>query len=581
MDEYTYFKEPTLPMHRQYMALRRFIFEGRQAEEVAREFGYTVSTIYTLRRDFAAKLGKGEEPFFIERSAGRKKIPRTGGLADKVTEMRKRFMSVPEIKAALDADGENISERAITDMLESLGFARLPRRDAETRRYVAGAAPVETMEAEQAGQPMVGQSFQTENAGLLCFLPIIKAHGIDKAIMESDYPQTKQMPKLQSILSFLALKLSDIARYSADDVWCMDRGMGMFAGMTALPKAAWFSSYSSAITSGSNERFLRALSVIWRDAGMLSDTANLDFTAIPYWGDDDTLENNWNGKLHRALPSIQALLGQDPETGILCYADATVRHRRQSDAVLEFLDFRHPDPKKDKDLKYLVFDSKFTTYENLSIIDKQGVKFITIQRRCKSLESKIASLPDSSWKTARIDKANGRGRTIHYAESETSLVGYDGPVRQVFIKSSRRSAVATVITNDFDIPGHQIVRKYARRWLVDQDISEQVNFFHMNRNSSSIVVKVDFDLTMTLLAHNLYRLLAAGIDGYRHCAASTLYTKFIRNAGFVEFDKSRAVVKLKRKRALPLLIEALDDYGDLSYPWLDGGTVSFEASTTT
>ena len=143
-----------------------------------------------------------------------------------------------------------------------------------------------------------------------------------------------------------------------------------------------------------NERFLRALSKVWREAGMLSDTANLDFTAIPHWGDnegsygsfgDDTLENNWNGKLGKALPSIQALIAQDPDSGILCYADATVRHRRQSDAVLEFLDFRHPDPKKNRDLKYLVFDSKFTTYENLSRINKSGVMFLTIQRKCKAL----------------------------------------------------------------------------------------------------------------------------------------------------------------------------------------------------
>jgi len=60
-------------------------------------------------------------------------------------------------------------------------------------------------------------------------------------------------------------------------------------------------------------------------------------------GDYDSLENNRNGRLHRELPSVQALLGQDPETGILCCADATVRHRRQSGAVLESLGFRHPE----------------------------------------------------------------------------------------------------------------------------------------------------------------------------------------------------------------------------------------------
>jgi hypothetical protein len=41
---------------------------------------------------------------------------------------------------------------------------------------------------------------------------------------------------------------------------------------------------------------------------LVSYTANLDFTAIPYWGDDDALENNWSGKRNKALASILALL---------------------------------------------------------------------------------------------------------------------------------------------------------------------------------------------------------------------------------------------------------------------------------
>lgn len=65
----------------------------------------------------------------------------------------------------------------------------------------------------------------------------------------------------------------------------------------------------------------------------------LDFTAIPCWGDGSHLENNWSGKRGKAIKSIQAALAHSPDTGIICYGDAGVRHDREEDVVLEFLDF--------------------------------------------------------------------------------------------------------------------------------------------------------------------------------------------------------------------------------------------------
>jgi hypothetical protein len=94
-------------------------------------------------------------------------------------------------------------------------------------------------------------------------------------------------------LSFVALKLSNVRRYKADDLWCMDRGQGLFAGLNVLPKAAWYTSSSHRVTRNTNLNFLKSLAQIWIEKGFLSDTANLDFTTIPYWGEDDShLENN-------------------------------------------------------------------------------------------------------------------------------------------------------------------------------------------------------------------------------------------------------------------------------------------------
>jgi hypothetical protein len=348
----------------------------------------------------------------------------------------------------------------------------------------------------------------------------------------------------------------------------MDRGMGLFAGLNVLPKTAWFSSYSSCITRDMNLSFLRSLRKLWDDNGLLSDTVNLDFTTIPYWGDDDPFENNWSGKRTKALASMQAILAQDPDSGLLCYSDTTIRHQNESDAILEFLDFYHNDPNVTSNLKYLVFDSRFTTYQNLNKLNKQGLKFITIQRKSKNLEEKIAGIPDSSWKKVRITRDNGKGRIVTVYESKTALKDYNGEVRQIFIKGTGKIKPAVMITNDFDIPLADLVRKYAKRWLVEKDISEQIHFFHLNRNCSGIVIKVDFDLVMTLLAHNLYRLFAQNIDGYSHCEAKTLFNKFILNAGVITISETDVIVKLKRKRTLPLTLENLADFDSLWYPWL-------------
>jgi len=116
--------------------------------------------------------------------------------------------------------------------------------------------------------------------------------------------------------------------------------------------------------------------------------------------------------------------------------------------------------------------------------------------------------------------------------------------------------------------------------LVENEISEQIHFFHLNRNSSGIVVKVDFDLKMTILAHNLYRLLACELPGYSHNRAQSLYDKFIDNYGDVEVSNGLINVKMNRKRTLPLLRESIPVL-DECYCWLGNNKLIFTANTHT
>jgi len=316
---------------------------------------------------------------------------------------------------------------------------------------------------------------------------------------------------------------------------------------------------------------------------MLSDTVNLDFTAIPYWGDDEPLENNWSGKHNKALQSILSVLAQDPDSGLLIYGDTTIRQDRQEDAVLEFLDFYHSDSKLDESLKYLVFDSKFTTYKNLSNLNQRGIKFITIRRRSKNLVAHINSIDDIEFKKITVAKANNKHRVVTCFEEKGELRDYDGIVRQIYIKDNGRQKPAILITNDFDISLENLIHKYSHRWLIETDISEHIDFFHLNLNSSGIVIKVDFDLTMTILAHNLYRLICHEYAryGFEHFEAQTMFDRLISGSGYIETKQDHVCVNLKKKRNHTHMLEVMPQFSNLRVPWLNNATIEFKSISTT
>lgn len=89
-----------------------------------------------------------------------------------------------------------------------------------------------------------------------------------------------------------------------------------------------------------------------------------------------------------------AVLAHDPDTGLIDYGDADILQKDESAVILEFLDFYRSTSKgKQEPLRYLVFDSRFTNYENLKRLNREEVKFITIRRRGKQMIDRIEKLP--------------------------------------------------------------------------------------------------------------------------------------------------------------------------------------------
>ncbi len=576
MQPNNYFLQPASVPQRQYEALRAFFLEGLPAIQAAAKFHYTLSTFYSLIRDFKAALSlPGEDPFFPTKKAGRIPKDATGELQALILSLRKKYLSVPDITSALQALGYHLSEKYVYNVLTADGFERLPRRNLHAKRQACSTVTLAAPKAECLD--FIPEQFTSQNTlGALCLLPYAHQLGLPKLLQSSAYPETKTLDKVTSILCFVALKLSNARRYTADDAWCMDRGLGLFAGLNVLPKAAWFSSYSHRITPEMNLAFLKDLNSLWRQHGLLADTANLDFTTIPYWGDDSHLENNWSATRHKGLASLLAVIGQDPHSGILTYGDTTTRHEGEADVALQFLDFSRKSGHSD--LRYLVFDSRFTSYQTLAKLDPH-VYFITIRRRGKNIVEQVDQLPSAEWKTVRVMKADGKGRSLRVNDSRVVLRGYGKEIRQIALTGHGKLKPALIITNDFEKPLQDIIRIYARRWLVEKTISEQIEFFHLNSVSSSMVIKVDFDLTMSIFTQNILRLFALDLPGYSHLTAQSLFDRFLNTSGSVEIADKQITVRLKKKRNLPAILTAMSPFQNIPLTLLKGRTLRFEGET--
>ena len=575
-----FFFEPKQILHKRYEALRALCVEKLPAKEVATRFGYSIFTVNAMKRDFAKAIKNGQTPlFFLTPTPGRKPKENRDELKQQIITLRKQNLSVLDIKAALGSLGYQVSHDFIHRVLVEDGFTRLPRRTILEKRK--GAV---TKLAAPKSQPIdwkaeLDKKYHSElGIGLLAFLPLLAKLKVNEWIQWAGYPETTELNHIQNVLSFMALKLGNYERYSHDDMWAMDRSIGLFAGLNVLPKNATLSSYSYRVERQMNLRFLQAMLKTFKQKELLSGMINLDFSAIPHWGDASILENNWSGKRRKSLRSILALLCQDPDSGILCYSDAEVRHNKQSDCVLEFVNFWK---NEGENPKCLIFDSKVTTYENLVKLDRDGVKFITIRRRSKNLLAKVADLAPESWQEVNLKNTARKYTKVKVHDSAVKLSTVKHSFRQLTITEHGREKPTFILTNEWDWDSAQIIAQYGRRWMVEKGISEQIDFFHLNSLSSSIVVKVDFDLTLSLAAHNIYRAMALMLEGHESETSKSLYAKFFSNGGGFEIKNDRVRVLLKKKRHLPILIEALNEIGPIPIPWLENRFLEFQLWTVT
>ncbi len=557
------FLQPSNPTHRQYEALRAYFVDKLSSAEAARRFGYTPGSFRVLCHAFRRNPHR---PFFLPPTKTAKSSIPKQRVREKIITLRKQNFSVYDIRAALQEASEKLSPAAISKILKEEGFARLPRRadderPSTTRPDAAAVADVRALDLSE-------RSFRTKLGGLFLFLPYLTRIPIDKILCDLDFPGTNMVPAGYAIRSLLAMKLFGSARHSHVMSYVFDEGLALFSGLNVIPKRSYLTEYSCRIQPECYPLFMAR----WFDAvkglGLRRGTSlDLDFHTIPFHGEDALVQRHYVSKRSRKQKGVLAFVAQDAGSRVFCYANGQLRKEEQNDEILKFVEFWREStghlPEE------LVFDSKLTTYRNLNTLNEMGIQFITLRRRSDKILRTLAQMPGSAWREVRLKNVTRAFSTPRVIDQSIELGDYENPIRQLSIRNLGHEKPTLLLTNQLRRSPAKLIERYAQRMLIENGIADGIEFFHMDALSSSVAMKINCDLQLTLMASSLYRLLGNELGKeYARAKSRRLFRDFIDATARVTIEDSSITVRFQKRAHNPHLLAAGFARKRIRVPWL-------------
>jgi transposase len=554
-----FFAEPSNPKQRIYEALRAYFVDGHSPKQVARDFGYTVGSFHVLCHHFR----RDPDPvFFVSPHRGPRSQPKKSAARDVIVALRKKNHSVYEISQILKEREYPLSPTAVREVLKEEGFAPLPRRlDEERPDY-----PRPTIEAvadirEFSLQP---RSFTTRCGGLFLFIPDLVRLNAGKLAAAASLPGSQMIPAEHALRSSLALKLWSIERKSHVMSLVADEGLALFAGLNAIPKKSYLSEYSSRITPAKTTQLLAA----WHEQVSGTDlfngeSFNLDFHSVPYYGEAPVVEKHYVSMRSRRQPSVLVFMAQDANGRAFCYSNADLRKGEEAEEIFRFIDFW--EKTHGKLPRHLVFDSRLTTYAHLARLDKMGIDFITLRRRSPGILKEIVNLPRSAWRVVELDVPTRKYRFPRVYEQRVNLAGCE--FRQLYIQDLGHDEPTVLLTNQIRTSSKQLITRYAQRMLIENALSDAVRFFHMDALSSTVGLKVDFDMALLVVASGLYRLLARRMRGYSDAQARHIFRDLVDMPADINITEDQIEVSFHRRSHLPIILASGIVEQPVNVPW--------------
>ena len=561
--DWHFFLSPEFPLQRQYEALRAFFVEEEPSVEVARRFGYSQGAFRVLCHQFRHNPDK-RASFFRQPQRGPQTAPTRDRVRALAVAMRKRNLSVYDMQQELAAAGHTISINSLIILLREEGFSRLPRRADDERPATIKPDVAEVADVRRLD--LSPRAFRTRLAGLFLFVPLLDRIDLQKVVTAARLPGSKMIPATQAVASLLALKLIGAERKSHVMDLVMDQAIALFAGINVVPKRSYLAAYSSRVDHKACLRLMEAWLQQVERAGLPHGASfDLDFHSVPANSAEEPLENYVSSR-SRSQKGILVFLARDAGQGVLRYANAGVTKSEQAAEILQFVRFweKHTGDRPSE----LVFDSQLTTYGKLSELNREGISFITLRRRSAKMLRQIYSQPESAWRRISLLALTRIYRNPKVLEEHVTLPGYEGELRQLTVMELGHEEPTVLLTNHRKLGPVELVTRYAQRMLIENGISEAVQFFHIDALSSMVGMKVDFDMQLTLMASSLYRIMAQRIGReYSHSHAKTVFRNLLDLSGKVEITATSIVVTLDKRAHNPYLVASGLTNQSTPMPW--------------
>ncbi len=566
---YNFFDKPQQKDHRIYEALRAFYYDRQPAKKVAEEFGFSYGTF----RNYCSAFSKDPEGYFFTDPPPAETSPPADSLRARILDLRTTHqVSIYTIEEMLKKQGLTATPSYIGRVIREAGLPRLPpgkSKKTKAKRLLAPPADVRKLDLSP-------RSFSSPFDAL--FLFAIDLVHMDMDTLVEHFPESKNIPAGHMIRSLLALKLWGIGRPSNVMPECLDQGLALFAGLNAIPKKSTLSEYTGRcdpkLTQTTTHGWLNAASGLGAPLEK-GESFDLDFHTIPYHGDQAFLEKHYVSKRSRRQLGILTFLARDANARIFSYADTTVHKINHSHAIQNFIDdwkLRTGNVPKE-----LVFDSGVTTHQQLSRLNEQGVGFITLRKRHKGLVKTTRDVPENQWTTVQLHNIGREYRNPDVLDQTVTLRDYKGEIRQLAIQGLGHDRMIFLITNQMDIAPAKIIDRYARRMIIENVISDAIDFFHMDALSATVPMKIHMDVQLTVIASLLYRLLGLRV-GERWGIAETrsIYNELIPKQSRITMTEKEIIVKFYPRAHNPLLINCGYDKMEQPIPWLGNKILRFK-----
>jgi transposase len=566
-----FFTQPANAAQRRYEALRAYFVDDASATEVADRFGYSTASVHQM----ASLLRAGRMAFFAETKPGPKGPRKAGRVRDRVLALRAEDRSVTEIAAVLAREGTPVSAQTVWTILEAEGIGRLVRDEDSPRRGTP--TRLDPVKARSLPAWPDNTRLACDHAGLLLLLPAMAELDLPGLVRSAGYPGTRVLSAWQSVGTLLLAKCARKARVHHIDALTDDAGLALALGLTALPKATHLGSYSYRIRRESNQALLSGLVRALRGQGLATGAAgfNCDFHAIRHHGDPDLgapLEKHYVPKRSQRTRAVLTFFAQDHASTEMVYANADITKAEQAREIIAFADYWHTTTGADPGL--LVFDSQLTNYTVLDELTERGLTWLTLRKRGQSILERLAKLPASAWTTYRIDRA-GRYRQPQMHEDMVTIKGITNQVRQIAVRNIGRDEPALMLTNALTAPAKDLFTRYAERMIIENELDAYLAGFHLDALTSSVPLNVDLDTTLTVVAGNLYRLLARKLSRYETATPERIWRHFLDTPGTLNVTDDAITVELNLRTYHPALIDAGFADLDQPIPWLDNRRLRF------